>query len=285
MGPLGELLGARVELAAGRRDRGGHGPDLADDLGELVDHRVDQARQVAQLVVPVDVRAVVEVALVESSVTSLISSSGRMNQRPKRKPRTSVSDERRPRGCQGPESGCCRSSRRRRLTGTTIRTHVTVRPPGSPVAAAGIGAKPTSSADSYRRPGWRRSPRYRPCSSALSASSLILAGRSRCPGVVLELVVLAALDDRTVSSGRRRRPSWRVDSRSTVSELALRASSMSSSDQLHLSGPAKAIPSAACRSWSQLVVLLDQQSDVVADGRGGLPDDQLLLALNPRSTL
>ena len=62
---LGQLVGARVQLVARRRDRRGHRPDLADHLGELVDHRIDLARQVAQLVAPLDVGAVVELALVQ----------------------------------------------------------------------------------------------------------------------------------------------------------------------------------------------------------------------------
>ena len=61
---------------------------------KLVDHRVDLGGQIAQLVAPLDVGAVVEMPSWSCCVTSMISSRGRMNQRPKSQPRTSVSDER-----------------------------------------------------------------------------------------------------------------------------------------------------------------------------------------------
>ena len=65
VGALRQLAGARIQLVARGRNRGRHLPDLADDLGKAVDHRVDLGGQIAQLVAPLDVGVIVEMPLMK----------------------------------------------------------------------------------------------------------------------------------------------------------------------------------------------------------------------------
>ena len=66
-GTLGQLMCAGIQLVTGRRDRGGHGPDLADQLGPLVHDRIQLGRQLAEFVAASDLGAVVELPILELS--------------------------------------------------------------------------------------------------------------------------------------------------------------------------------------------------------------------------